>query len=78
MVRTSESRAISIHRFIESRPAKRRAAALLAHLALEVGLDVGEEQVARRPCDSSESLGWNSPNTLSWVSSVWAMFMSYS
>ena len=48
---SSDSWAMSIHRFIESIATNRAAAALLAHLALEVGLDVAEEQhlgVARR------------------------------
>ena len=35
---------MSIHRFIESSAAKRAPVALLAHRALDVGLDVGEEQ----------------------------------
>ena len=39
----SDSWAMSIQRFIESIATKRALRALLAHLALEVGLDVGEE-----------------------------------
>jgi hypothetical protein len=44
IVRSSASRALSIQKFIESMATKRRAAALLAHAELEVGLDVGQEE----------------------------------
>ena len=40
---------MSIQRFIESRPANRRSGALLAHAALDVGLDVGQEEVVGVP-----------------------------
>ena len=46
---SSESFAVSIQRFIESRALKRVVAALAANLTLQVRLDVGEEERVGRP-----------------------------
>ena len=59
---TSESRVVSIQRFIESSAVRRAPVALAAHPALQVRLDVAQEEHVGG-CDASESLGSKSANT---------------
>ncbi len=77
MVLTSESRAVSIHRFIESRPAKRTSGHCSRTPRWTSGWMLARNSTSEF-FEPSESLGSNSPNTPSWVSSVWAVFMSNS
>ena len=77
IVRTSESRVVSIQRFIESRPATRAPVHCSRTSRWRSGWMLARNSVSA--CfDSSDSLGWKSPKTFSWVSSVWAWFRSYS
>ena len=78
IVRSSDSWAMSIHRFIESIATKRALRALLADLALEVGLDVGEEDDVGGRRLASDSDGWKCSKTLRSVWSVWRTLTSRS
>ena len=71
----SESCAMSIHRFIESIATKRAPSSLLAHVALEVRLDVGQEQGVGGPGGVGQ-LGSKCSKTLRSVRSVWRMLTS--
>ena len=55
-----------------------RRAHLVEHRALQVRVDVAEEDVLASRGSASGSSGRNSANTLSWVSSVWAVLRSNS
>ncbi len=77
MVFTSESRADSIQRFIESRPANRAPVHCSRTPRCTSGWMLARKRLSAL-LDASDSLGSNSPNTPSCVSSVWARFMSYS
>ena len=73
---TSESRAVSIQRFIESSAAKLAADCRLTSRCSS-GWMLPRKSICE-PHDSGESLGRKSANTWSCVSSVWATFMSWS
>ena len=66
---TSESRAVSIHRFIESSAAN-RAAAHCERTSAEDRAGCFRGRASRRARDASESFGAKSANTPSCVSSV--------
>jgi hypothetical protein len=77
IVWTSESRAVWIQKFIESSPTSRAASHCSRTRRWRSGWMFARNTVfaEREPWDS---LGSNSPNTPSCVSSVWAVFRSYS
>ena len=77
MVLTSESRAVSIQRFIESIATKRAFAHCSRTRRCRSGWMLARNSTSDER-DASDSFGWKSPNTLSCVSSVWAMLRSYS
>ena len=73
---TSDSRALSSQKFIES-----RAANSASEESRMLRWSSGSMFPRKRSSDcfeASESFGSKSAKTLSWVSSVWATFMSYS
>ena len=75
MVRTNESRAVWIHRFIES-SATRRAPVHCSRTSRWRSGWMFARNTTSAWREGSESLGWNSPKTLSAVSSVWATLRS--
>ena len=73
---TSDSRAVSIHRFIESSAANPAEDCVRTRRCRSGWMLPRKSISASR--DRGESFGSKSANTLSWVSSVWATFMSWS
>jgi hypothetical protein len=71
----SDSRAVSIQRFMESRAAKPAPVHSSRTRRCRSGWMLPRNSISDAR-EASESLGSNSANTLSWVSSVWATFMS--
>ena len=77
IVLTSESRVDSIQKFIESSPATWAPVHCSRTSRCRSGWILARKRSSalREP---SESFGWKSPNTFSWVSSVFAELRSYS
>ena len=77
IARTSASRSLSSQKFIESRAANSAPSQRSLTLRWRSGWMFPRKRMSALH-EAWESFGSKSANTLSWVSSVWATFMSYS